>query len=108
MQRECRDIAILCAPTRKRKTTEISIAPTNRRLKDRRTQKKRTLIRGAMSAQLHHRRSRKNSNEMAATTFVFVIRYAVRSAALRVRAADAFCTLAATDFPLSRLTWQQA
>src|ERR1700745_4170095 len=46
INRECRDILILCALTWKRKTTEKLIAPTNRQLRGVRTQQKRTLIRG--------------------------------------------------------------
>jgi hypothetical protein len=40
IQWEYRDIPILCALTKKRKTTKNLIGPTNRRLKGLRTQKK--------------------------------------------------------------------
>src|SRR5215471_530412 len=52
---------MLSALMRKRKTTKILIAPTNRRLRGR-TQKKRNLIRGAMSGQLHQQRPRTSNS----------------------------------------------
>jgi hypothetical protein len=45
-----------------KKMTEPLIAPTNRALKSFRTQKKRNLILGPMSGQLHQRRPRTSNN----------------------------------------------
>jgi hypothetical protein len=53
---------ILGAPNKKRKTTEPLMAPTNPRSKGFRMQKKRKLIRGPMSGQLHQRRRRTSNN----------------------------------------------
>jgi hypothetical protein len=60
--RDYRDILMQRAPTKKGKTTENLIAPTNRRLRGVRTRNK-TLIRGPMSGQLHQQRPRTSKNE---------------------------------------------
>src|SRR6516225_2499442 len=52
---------MLSALMRKRKTTKILIAPTNRRLRGVRMQKK-NLIRGAISVRLLHQRRQRTSN----------------------------------------------
>src|SRR6516165_7494302 len=52
---------MLCALMRKGKTTKILIAPTNRRLRGVRMQKK-NLIRGAISVRLLHQRRQRTSN----------------------------------------------
>jgi hypothetical protein len=76
-QNDLRDIRagkILGAPNKKRKTTEPLIAPTNRQLKGFRKQKKRNLIRGSMSGQLHQRRPSTSNNGYEELDACFVVR----------------------------------
>ena len=56
------------ALTKKRKTIENLIAPTNRQLRGVRTRNK-TLIRGPMSGQPHQRRRRTSKNECPLAAF---------------------------------------
>jgi hypothetical protein len=64
----------LAHQTRKEKRTEPLIAPTNRQLKSFRKQKKRNLIRGSMSGQLHQRRPSTSNNGYEELDACFVVR----------------------------------